>query len=68
LFTSAGIRISAVDNDSPSATKSKMVSIQNHRRGNNAILCEHPGDRSADVGYTEGQIEEVWFFYSTMNS
>ena len=45
-----------------------MAPIQEYRRGRYAILCEHSGDRPADVGHAEGQIEQAWLFDPTMDS
>jgi hypothetical protein len=68
LLTRAGIGIPTIDNDRLPATGAKMVSIQDYRRGYNAIPGENPGDRSANIGHTEGQIEEVGFFDPTMDA
>lgn len=45
-----------------------MLSIQEYRCGDNAILRENPGDRSACVGQAEGQIEQIRFFDPAMDS
>jgi hypothetical protein len=68
LVARAGIGISAVDDNGPPATGSEMVSVQEYRRSDHTILRENSGNRSADVGHAEGQIEKARFLDAAMDS
>jgi hypothetical protein len=47
---------------------SKVTAVQNYRCGRNMILGKHSGDRSGDLGYAEGKVEQFGFLDSAMDT